>query len=117
MNSFFKTRKLEKNTQTVENSDSILVLLFISIFIYLYTYVSPTILISNCSFSGLCMAFMAVSISADPNPMLMKDRPKQTEEARQARQQATTQKPEVTTEDTANRILSLPVEDKCANRK
>ena len=45
MNSFFKTRKLEKNTQTVENSDSILVLLFISIFIYLYTYVSPTILI------------------------------------------------------------------------
>lgn len=63
------------------------------------------------------MAFMAVSISADPNPMLMKDRPKQTEEARQARQQATTQKPEVTTEDTANRILSLPVEDKCANRK
>merc|ERR1712110_1360614 len=65
---------------------------------------------------GLCMAFMALSISADPNPMLMKDRPKQTEEARQARQQATTQKPEVTTEDTANRILSLPVEDKCANR-
>merc|ERR1739844_727759 len=35
---------------------------------------------------------------------------------RQARQQATTQKPEVTTEDTANRILSLPVEGKCANR-
>ena len=31
--------------------------------------------------------------------------------------QVTTIKPEVTTEDTANRILSLPVEDKCAKRK
>ena len=31
--------------------------------------------------------------------------------------QVTTQRPEVTTEDTANRILSLPVEDKCAKRK
>ena len=63
-------------------------------------------------FSGLCLAFMAVSISA--TAMNMQDRPRP---AQQNRQEATTQKPEVTTEDTANRILSLPVEDKCANRK
>ena len=57
------------------------------------------------------MAFMAASISA--TAMDMADRPK----LGRNNQEVTTQKPEVTTEDTANRILSLPVEDKCANRK
>ena len=39
------------------------------------------------------------------------------ERPRAAQPQATTVKPEVTTEDTTNRILSLPVEEKCAKRK
>ena len=55
----------------------------------------------------MCLASMAVIASA----MDLAERP------RAAQPQATTVKPEVTTEDTTNRILSLPVEEKCAKRK
>ena len=51
-------------------------------------------------FSGLCLAFMAVSISA--TAMNMQDRPRP---AQQNRQEATTQKPEVATEDTAKLVV------------
>ncbi len=46
--------------------------------------------------SGLCLASLAVVVSG---------------------MDFTTQKPETTTEDTSNRVLSLPKEEKCANRK
>ena len=55
----------------------------------------------------MCLASMAVIASA----MDLAERP------RAAQPQVTTVKPEVTTEDTTNRILSLPNEEKCAKRK
>jgi len=60
---------------------------------------------------GLCVASMALLASA----MELSERPRGQNQQDQLNQ-VTTQRPEVTTEDTANRILSLPVEDKCAKR-
>lgn len=63
------------------------------------------------------MASVVLAVSS----MDLSERPRlQQQNARpeEAAQQPTTQKPpEVTTEDTANRILSLPNEEKCAKRK
>merc|ERR1712226_1315213 len=58
---------------------------------------------------GLCLASMALVVSS----MDLMDRPRNQ---RPTAPPTTTPRPETTTEDTTNRILSLPDEEKCARR-
>ena len=59
---------------------------------------------------GLCLASMALVVSA----MDLLERPRNQ---RPTDPPTTTPKPETTTEDTSNRILSLPDEEKCMKSK
>ena len=61
-------------------------------------------------FTGLCLASMALVVSS----MDLMDRPRNQ---RPTAPPTTTPRPETTTEDTTNRILSLPDEEKCARSK
>ncbi len=61
-------------------------------------------------FLGICLASVALVASA----MDLAERPRNQ---RPTEATTTTPKPEVTTEDTSNRILSLPIEEKCARSK
>ena len=59
---------------------------------------------------GLCLASMAMVVSS----MDLMERPRNQ---RPTDPPTTTPKPEVTTEDTSDRILSLPIEEKCMKSK
>ena len=62
------------------------------------------------SYPGLILASMAIVVSS----MDLAERPRNQ---RPTDPPTTTQKPETTTEDTSNRILSLPNEEKCMKSK
>ena len=62
------------------------------------------------SYPGLILASMAIVVSS----MDLAERPRNQ---RPTDPPTTTQKPETTTEDTSNRILSLPDEEKCMKSK
>ena len=62
------------------------------------------------SYLGLCLASMVIVVSS----MDLAERPRNQ---RPTDPPTTTQKPETTTEDTSNRILSLPNEEKCMKSK